>query len=166
MQTVGFFLTFTEGDFVSAGMRLFLPEGATFYRHPLGDGTRPSPAFFPVAPALEFSTYVSAPADTGSNNATMILGGYPEGQPLSFGHAGAAVPGTFSVSWGDELFTAPGTYEIARLTFPLGAWPGVEANPFGEVLLTNPDQTVFIWIPEPAAIAWVAVLLPLVGRRR
>jgi hypothetical protein len=58
-------------------------------------------AFDPIAPALKYATYVTAPLDTGPNNNVNVLGGFPEAQPFSLGDANSTIPGTLSVSWGD-----------------------------------------------------------------
>jgi hypothetical protein len=111
--------------------------------------------FFPIFPALEYSTYVSAVADNGTNNATIVLGGFPEGQPASLGDAGSAIPGTLSFSYGDLMTTAPGTYAIARFTFPQGLIPTM--YPFSQISTVNPDVTILPWIPEPNSLCVVAL---------
>ena len=69
------------------------------------------------------------------------------------------MPGRFSVSWGDPQATSgpgPGTYAIARLTFPQGVFPSV--HPLSYVSQTNPNSTVNIidLAPGGPAIAnWV-----------
>lgn len=93
-------IVMTTGDWASAAMRAALPPGLAFYKHPLGGLTRPDPAIFGSSPALEFTTYVSAPSDDGTNHDTRVLGGHPQGSLLSIGDPTSAVPGTFSMSWG------------------------------------------------------------------
>src|SRR5687768_15854001 len=63
----------TDGNWASAGMRVILPAGQTFYKNALGSNTKPNPAFITIAPSLEFTTYVTAPGDTGSQGAPSVL---------------------------------------------------------------------------------------------
>jgi hypothetical protein len=78
-------MTTTSGDWSNARMLAFLPSGFNFYKHVLGGLTRPNPAQFPSAPALEFTTFVTAPSDTGANGGTQILGGHPQSFPPNVG---------------------------------------------------------------------------------
>src|SRR5687767_14394072 len=64
-----------DGNWASAGVRATVPTGRTFYKHALGSNTKPNPAFLAFAPALEYTTYVTAPADTGAAGAPSVLGG-------------------------------------------------------------------------------------------
>jgi Ca2+-binding RTX toxin-like protein len=105
-----------------------LPTGSFFYKHPLGGFRHPSPSAIATTPALEFTTYVNVPSDNGLNNPnTLILGGFP-GLIPSLGDPSSNHPGTFSIFWGDLIFDPPGTFQIARWTFPQGILP--ESNPF------------------------------------
>lgn len=173
MQTFDLMVT-TDGNWASAGMRAVLPGSNRFYKNALGGNTRPGPAFLPLFPALEFTTYVTAPGDTGAAGAPSVLGGFPEGSPTSLGDAGAPIPGTFSMSWGDLVVDAPGTYEIARLTFPQGILPNVininDTGPTGNYSNTSqvtPDSTTEIPdIPEPGALALVSMAALAIARRR
>lgn len=144
-------VTITQ-NWLSAGMRAILPSGM-FYNHPFGGNVPPNPALFGLIPALEFDTYVSGNSDNG-NNTTIILGGFPETQPLSL--SGNLI----SCSWSDLIPDTPGTYRIARLTFPLGTIPNVininDVGPQGrwsETTQGNPITTIEIPdIPEPTAL--------------
>jgi len=166
--------TNTEGHWVSAGLRMTLPAGSTFYNTSPGRGggdTRPNAALFPLFPDLEFDTYVSSPRNQVGSNAPAILGPFPENQPpQSFGGASDPIPGTFSVSWGDTDVTTgpgPGTWEIVRFTFPLGVVPTI--YPLSETSQVLPDRTVRIGatIPEPgAAGVLIVVAAGLVSRCR
>jgi hypothetical protein len=160
MQCFDFMAT-TDGNWASAGVRLTLPSGA-FYNNPFGGNTRPNPSLLPVFPALEFDTYVTAPGDTGTGGAPAILGGFPEGDPVSFG------PTVFSVSWGDLANDPPGTYRIARVTFPQNTFPAL--HPLSRTSQVNPDSTA-LFIPEPtlglsAAAAMLVVTSRVRARRR
>lgn len=161
MQCWDLYVSYSDGDWASAGMRLELPAGATFWHHPLGSNTRPSPAIVAAFPALAHDTYVTAPPDTGSSGSPSILGGFPEGSPLSFGGENDPLPGKLSVSWGDLITSPPGTYPILRITFPMGMIP----NFYGQTSTVNPDMTIIIEIPEPATALTALGLLGLLRRR-
>jgi hypothetical protein len=90
----------------------------------------PSAALVASFPGVEFDTYVNDP----TGNTTGVLGGYPASPSASFGGTSDLIPGTFSVSWHGPLggATQLGTFEIARLTFPLGALPVVLQGPPSE----------------------------------
>jgi hypothetical protein len=137
----------TDGDWASAGLAATLPNGLTFYKHPRGERTKPSPALVSLFPALAYTTYVTAPADTGTTGAPAVLGGFPEGQPLSMSGNHLAV------SWGDLVPDAPGTYPIARLTFPHGVLPSI--HPQSTTSQVNPASEVTIGMPfTPSRWAW------------
>ena len=169
MQCWSVMVTNTDGHWASAGLRMTLPAGHTFYQTPPARGggdTHANPLLFGIFPELEFDTYVSSARNQAGQNPPAILGAYPENQPpQSFGGATDAIPGTFAVSWGDPQATSgpgPGTYEIVRFTFPLSVLPGG----FGETSQVAPDQTINIDVPEPAtAAAALAGLFALALRR-
>jgi hypothetical protein len=148
-------LSTTTGNWQTAGLKAALPAGSFFYRHPLGGFKKPSPKAIAGNPALAFTPYVNTPNDDGLNNAnTLILGGFEEPLP-SIGDVTALLPGVFSVSWGDLVVDPPGTYQIARLTFPQGMLPNIEGNsPRPATSQVNPDGSTFIPnIPEPAGMS-------------
>ena len=160
MWTVDLLVHYDTSDWALAGLRATLPSGSSFYKHPLGGNTRPPDPLITANPALAFTTYVTSPASTGTSDPTNVLGGFPEGDPLSLGDATSALPGVFSVSWGDLVSSPPGQYRIARWTFPLG--------PFPDILLTQPHPS-FTQLTDgeftliiPPAPAEPAVLPPLV----
>jgi hypothetical protein len=160
----------TDGNWASAGLEAILPAGSTFYNPALGGNTRPNPAIVAAFPSIEFDTYVSAPADTGSGGAPAILGFFPEA-PGTGDFGGTS--GRFSVSWGDLVEDAPGTYQIARLTFPLGVIPNVrnldpdpnQVNPSRTSQVNPASDVVIPDIPEPASLGLVAAA-GLLGLRR
>jgi hypothetical protein len=161
MQSWNLMVT-TDGNWASAGVRLDLPAGNTFYKNALGAMTKPNPAFFPIAPSLEFTTYVTAPADTGAGGAPAILGYFPEEfGPGSLGDSASTRPGQFSVSWGDLVTDPPGVYQILRITFPQGVLP--EIHPLSQTSEVNPDNTFLIGgrIPEPSTLTLLAGLAVL-----
>ena len=172
MQSWSLKVTHTDGDWASAGLRATLPAGSVYYHHSLGGNTKPNPAFVALFPGLEFDTYVTSPLDNGSTGAPAVIGGHPASPTADFG----GTTGVFSVSWGDLATNPPGTYEIARLTFPNGVIPTIfrEGNPpslpnTSNTSQVNPDQTVFIpdiAIPEPASLGLVAAAGLLALRRR
>jgi hypothetical protein len=176
MQSWSLRSTNTDGHWASAGMRATLPAGGVFYQTPAtrgGGDSHPNPAFFAVFPEVEFDTYISSARNQAGANAPAVLGAYPENDPpQSFGGATDPVPGRFSVSWGDPQATSgpgPGTYEIARLTFPIGMIPTI--NPAGQPASQSsqvaPDQTIVIPpIPEPASLGLLAAAGLLAIRRR
>lgn len=166
-------LVTTDGDWLSAAMRVELPPGYTFYQHPLGSIRNPNPATVAQYPALEFTTHVTTPTDNGVNQTTTVLGGWPTGTP-STGSASSTRPGVFSAAWGDLVTSPAGTFEIVRLTWPAVLIVGgtttangrTSANP-GNV--TIPIETP-IFVPEPSGLTLTAVGLISavsgVGRRR
>jgi hypothetical protein len=170
MQSWSLMVTHTDGDWASAGLRATLPAGRTFYQHSLGGNTKPNPAFVSLFAGLAYDTYVTSPLDTGTSGAPAIIGGHPASPTSDFG----GTTGVFSVSWGDTSTNQPGTYEIARLTFPQDVLPTIfrEGNPpslpnTSNTSQVNPDATVFIPdIPEPASLGLVAAAGLLALRRR
>ena len=171
MQSWSAMITHDNGYWVSAGARLTLPSGPVFYRNPLGSEVRPSAANIAAHPALAFHTYVTSPHQTLSGTRSpSILGPFPENElPASLGGALDPVPGRFSVSWGHPeavVYPTPvGTYEIFRITFPLGLFPVVRSESL--TLTTNPDQAATIpAIPEPAYVSWLASGALIMRRRR
>jgi hypothetical protein len=176
MQSWSLRATNTDGHWASAGLRATLPAGGVFYQTPPARGggdSHPNPAFFPVFPEVEFDTYISSARNQAGANAPAVLGAYPENDPpQSFGGATDAVPGRFSVSWGDPQATSgpgPGTYEIARLTFPVGMIPTINpaGQPASQTSQVSPDQTIVVPpIPEPASLGLLAAAGLLAIRRR
>ncbi len=167
MQSWSLMMTNTAGFWSSTGVRMTLPVGHAFYHHPIGLNTRPSAAAVSANPAVAFDTYVSSPADSGGGaNAPSVLGPYPENQPpFSFGGASDPAPGLFSVSWGDPQgrLRPPGTYELARFTWPSGMSPSID--PRSLVHLVNPSVTAVF--PEPAAgLAVLALAATMLNRAR
>jgi hypothetical protein len=160
----------TDGNWASAGMEAILPAGNTFYNPALGGNFRPNPAIVAAFPNIEFDTYVSAPADTGTGGAPAVLGFFPEA-PGTGDFGGTS--GRFSVSWGDLVEDAPGTYQIARLTFPIGVIPNVrnldpdpnQVNPSRTSQVNPASDVVIPDIPEPASLGLVAAA-GLLGLRR
>ena len=164
MQSWSLRVTNTDGHWASAGVRLALPTGSAYYQTPAARGggdTHPNPVFFNLFPELEFDTYVSSARNQIGLNPPAILGSYPENDPpLSFGGATDPVPGRFSVAWGDPQATSgpgPGTYEILRITFPLGTYPSIA--PPGQTSQVAPDQTIIIDDPEPHATGMLLVVV-------
>lgn len=163
MQSWSVMVTNTDGFFASAGLRAVLPVGNNFYRNPLGGDTRPGAAAMVGHPALVFHTYVTAPRQSPSGlNYPVILGGFPQGEQLSFGGQLDSIPGTFSVSWGDidPNSWPPATYEIVRLTFANDVLPTI--HPQSVTFYVHPSQSVLlpIVIPEPATSCVVLVAAP------
>jgi hypothetical protein len=154
MQTWDLRVT-TDGNWQFGGLRAALPNGE-FYNHPLGSHTRPSPALVSAFPALQFDTYVTAPGDgVPGAGAPSIFGGFPATEPFSMSG------NVLSVSWGNTDIDSPGSFPIARLTFPLGVIPDIltiDQNPdFSRTSQVMPDSTTAIpEIPEPAALYLVA----------
>ncbi len=107
------------GDWGSAGLRVDLASGLFYQPQTFNGNTRPTQSVINANPNVAYDTYVTGPEDNGTTGQPVILGGHPA-DPASFGGANDPLPGTFSVSWGDLFTSAPGTYQIARLTFPQG----------------------------------------------
>ena len=162
----------TDGDWASAGMRAVLPSG-TFFNHGFGGNTRPNPNLVAAAAGLAYDTYVTGPGDSGdpddpNNNPPGLLGGHPAGSTQSFSGS------TFSASWFNLTVDAPGTYEIARLTFPNNVVPTIfwEGNPPALPNSSNTSQvnptssTIIPQIPEPASLGLLAAVGLLAVRRR
>ena len=156
-------MTTTTGNWNSAAMGAVLPTGLTFYKHPAGDRTRPDPTLVAGAPALAFTTFGSSPSDDGVNHTTGIFGGHPQSFPVSIGDATSPIPGRFSMVWGDTLSDPTGTYQIARLTFPIASLPDVLDD--SKTVQTDPDSGAIIpEIPEPS-VGIVIPLMLLIRRR-
>ena len=152
MQTWDLMVT-TTGNWASAGMTARLPTGFTYYKHALGGQTRPDPSLFSSSPALEFTTYASAATDDGTNHTTIVLGSHHfNGEPGSIGDPTSFWPGTFDMDWGNYYPTAlPGTYQIARLTFPAGVVSEILPLPLSFTNQFRPDAWTFVpQIPEPS----------------
>ena len=163
----------TSGDWNAGQMRAVLPAGQFFYKNAFGGNTKPNLLFYRILPSLEFTSYVTAPGEFGQAGAPSIQGGFPDG-PFSLGHADAPLPGTFSASWHDFVPDPPGSWQIARLTFPLNVFPNVvniaDVGPAGAFSNTSqqaPAATVEVPdIPEPAALGLIATALALCTHRR
>jgi hypothetical protein len=166
MQSWSVMAATDDGLWLSAGLRATLAPDVHFYRNLNGGSFRPSVAQQAAHPALAFHTYVTIPVQLGG--LPVILGGYPDtsGQH-SFGGLFDSIPGTFAVLWADAAGPSihpPGTYEIARLTFPFGILP--EIHPQSQASQVGPKQTVPIptTVPEPAALTLATALLTLSRR--
>ncbi len=153
MQSFDILVT-TDGDWGAAGMLANLPAGQNFYNHPFGGNTTPNPALVGSFAGLAFDTYVTGPGDTGSSVAPIITGGFAPAGPLNVG-SGSMV----SATWGNFTSDAPGTYSIARLTFPRGTFPTFnfdsytyEINPTGSGFQPHLGPTVtwpiVRWAPD------------------
>ena len=168
MQSWSVMVTNTSGFWASAGLRAQLPTGRNFYRNPFGDQFRPSTSAINAHPALEFHTYVTEPRTF--NSGLVVLGSFPDtSQPASFGGPTDTFPGTFSVAWGDVFAKShpPGTFEIARLTFPADTLPVI--HPKSRTEYVDPGQVILLptTIPEPSfSMLWAVVTTSLVVRRR
>jgi hypothetical protein len=157
----------TDGTWSRAGLRAVLPSGQ-FFNHLIGGNTQPSPALVAAFPSLAFDTYVTAPGAAGGSGAPVIEGGFPEPEPLSMGG------NLISVRWTDVVPDSPGTYQIARLTFPLEVIPNViniddvgAGGPFSNTSQLNPNVTIEIPnIPEPTSAALFSLAGALLARRR
>ena len=166
MQTWDLLVDFTTSDWTLAGLRGVLGSGA-FYKNAVGGNTRPSDALITAIPAVGFTSFVTSPGSSGTADPTNVLGGFPEGQPQSLGDATSAIPGTFSVSWGDLVVTNPGEYRIARWTFPLGQTPDVLTEAPSASFTRTVDEVALIpEIPEPATLGMLAMAGILGLRRR
>jgi hypothetical protein len=155
----------TTGNWNAAGMGVVLPTGLVFYKHPLVEFIRPDPALFGSSPALEFSTYVSCPSETGTNHTTVVLSAFPQGFNPHLGD----LNGRFSMVWADVVNDLPGTYAIARLTFPAGVLAQILHPPgtFSETAQIDPDAIAIIPdIPEPSAFRSSLPAVVLVFARR
>jgi hypothetical protein len=150
-----------DGHWLYAGARLTLPSGSTFYRNANGGSHRPSAADIAAHPALAFHTYVTSPHThiVFGHPTPTVLAGFPD-PPISFGGAQDSVPGTFSILWGHletvVYPTPPGTYEILRVTFPLGVLP--VSHPANHTEMSLPTEVATIpSIPEPASALVVGI---------
>ena len=149
----------TDGDWASGGLEMTLPAGSSFYNHAFGGNTKPSPALIAAFAGLEFDSYATGPGDNGVSGAPAILGGFPEGTPVS------TSGNRWGVSWGDLVADPPGSYQITRLTFPQGVMP--VKNPLSVTSQVNPASDVFIPdIPEPSTLGLVAAAGLMAIRRR
>ena len=115
----------TTGDWDRAGLYAQLESGYTFYKHGLAGLTRPDPSLVAAHPALAYTTYVTAPSDTGTSGAPRIVGALQPSLPFSLGDASSWLPGVFTGLWRSLEVDAPGTWQIARFTFPQDTMPNV-----------------------------------------
>jgi hypothetical protein len=151
----------TTGRWASVGLRASLPQGMHFYNVPTslgGSHFHATASAIALHPALAYDTYVSAPLNQSGSNAPAVLGPFPENDPpMSFGGPSDPAPGRFSVAWGDPIGRQhpPGTFEFARLTFPLDAVPTI--HPASVVWYALPDRMVLVptTLPEPTATSTV-----------
>ena len=141
----------TDGNWASAGLRLTLPAGNTFYKHAPRRQHEAEPGVLPDCAGAGVSRRTSPRRRTLRPVAPpAILGGFPEGSPQSLGNSSAALPGVFSTSWGDLVTDPPGNYRIVRVTFPQGVIP--QTHELSNTSQVNPDSTTLLYIiPEPAA---------------
>lgn len=164
-QTWDLRVSYTDGDWASAGLRMTLPDGFFFYKHLFGGFIKPNPLIIDAFPALHFTTYVTAPSGTGAGGAPVVLGGFPESEPVSIGDSSALLPGIFSLSWGDLVNDPPGIYTISRVTFPLGMIPSI--HPLSNTSQVNPNSTAPIGnIPEPSCLLATAIVGLMLAKRR
>ena len=161
----------TTGDWAGAALGAhLLPIGThSFYKHQMGGFIKPPPVDVLNFPALGYTTHVTRPNDDGTNNNTILLGGPFGGQPLNLGDPTSPIPGFFAVAWGDTFIDPPGTFQIARLTFPQDAasWAIVGSDPAtsSHTAQNQPHAVAFIpQIPEPTGIG-VFVLALLASSR-
>lgn len=147
-------------DWTTADLRGLLTTGS-YYVPAAANSNTPNPAFWGLAPNLEFDTFVSAPNFAAPN----VLG--------RFTPPGGAGTETFSptdvnVSYGDLANTGNGTFTIARLTVSNDASGVVTGNLYDTFGGSAPTPfSIPIPVPEPAAVTLLALALvaPL-GRRR
>jgi hypothetical protein len=178
MQTWDLNITYdsTTAVWAQAGMEIGLSAG-TFYQNALGGATRPNPGFVGAFPALAYTTFVSSTADNGTNNATTLVGRFSGSGAFSNGSSGSGTPGTFNGVWGQLGFpTGPGTYNIARVTFPLTSIANVVfGDPGGSYTsLTDNSYTLIptiggggpVTTPEPATLGLLAIAGVFGLRRR
>ncbi len=165
-------MTTTTGNWAAARLFVELPPFVRYYKHALGGFTEPNPALVAQHPALAFTSHVTSPNDNGTNGNTRLLGGFPQSWPMSLGDATSATPGVFSVEWGDFFVDPPGTYYIARLTFPQAVLPAIWNNvPFPQAEFSaskqiDPEAIAEVpEIPEPRYLGLMSVGAAMLGVR-
>lgn len=147
-------------DWTSAGLELEL-AGATFYQDPLNDGNPPNPDWFDGGDSLYTSFYTSP-------------GDWPNAA-YDGGIVGIAqdndTPTMLDTLWFDTIDTGNGDFVLTRFT----VIPDDQQNPdwggVGEFRYTcqSEDGAVFsmdLWIPEPGALALLALGGAAALRRR
>lgn len=94
-----------QDDWTSSATTAQLSGGKTFYQNSFGGNTTPNPAFFPLAPELQWDTFATQPGSyPNSNDGT---------SPGTFGTT--TVDGdTFNIGVLDTANTGDGTFTIAR----------------------------------------------------
>jgi hypothetical protein len=147
-----------SGNWADTGLEIILPAGNAFYNPTNGGNTRPAGSVVLNHANVEFDTYVTSPLDAGGGiGAPLILGQ----ANLSPGQAifGEFTP-RFTVRWGNLTPDPPGTFELARLTFPAHVpIPYPVHAVYSLVQQSQPDASSFIpsvGLPEPSVI----LLLP------
>jgi hypothetical protein len=147
-------------DWTTADLRGLLTTGS-YYVPAAANSNTPNPAFWSLAPNLEFDTFVSAP----NFAAPTILGRF---QPPGGIGTETFSPADVNVSYGDLTNTGNGTFTIARLTVSNNATGVVTGNLYDTFGGSTPTPfSIPIPVPEPAALMLLALALvaPL-GRRR
>jgi hypothetical protein len=166
-------MTTTTGNWAAARLFAELPPFARYYKHPLGGFTEPDPSLVAQHPALAFTSHVTTPNDDGTNDNTLLLGGFPQSVPMSLGDDTAPLRAVFSVEWGDFFVDAPGTFYLARLTFPQEVFPRVWNNvpiPQAEYSASKQIDSEAIAevpeIPEPGCLELLSAAVALLRAQR
>ena len=150
----------TDSDWLSAQMIVTLDAPGGFYQDPLGNTNpqSPNPAFFPLAPSLEFDTYVSngVLGESVSLTGAVDLGG-PANEVFDADH--------LSILWYTTDTDDIGELTLARLSLAetaVGTWTFIAtASPQG-----GPRLEVSGIIPEPATLGILALAGLALLRRR
>jgi len=157
----------TDTDWISSQMLITLTEG-TVYQDDMGGITSPNPAWFTLAPTLEFDTYVSngvvgdpLSAEGGAVN----LGG---DATLSFDEVG------LNVNWFTTSDADTGALALARVTMSdtaQGEWQvwmsAVNEQGDDFLVITGGPVENGVMVPEPATLSVLALGgLALIRRKK
>ncbi len=150
----------TDSDWLGAQMIVATDAPGMIYQDPLGGLTSPSPAFFSIAPSLEFDTYVSngVVGDLVSVTGAVDLGGPP---------TVVDTDQDLSVAWFTTATDDIGTLALARVTLQktaTGTWAFLATADPAEGPRVQASGPI---IPEPATLSLLALGgLAAIRRRR
>ncbi len=137
----------TDTDWTNSRLDMVLTQGS-FYQDSFGDDRPPNPAFFSIAPTLEFDTYFAGADRADTNFAGQV------GTPQR-----TITDTVLGISWFDNnLNIGAGTFQIARITVTQDAVGSFTGKSFSlENAGLGQSFSGSLPIPEPASLALMMV---------